>query len=74
MSSPPISFSVKANQTADQPISYFMQQAVENPGLISLAAGLVDPGTLPAAEIAACFGELGQRDGYDLSHVSLLWV
>jgi 2-aminoadipate transaminase len=38
-------------RTADQPISYFMQQAVENPRLISLAAGLVDPESLPAAEV-----------------------
>jgi 2-aminoadipate transaminase len=37
---------------ADSPISYFMQQAVENPELITLAAGLVDPGSLPAGEVA----------------------
>lgn len=49
---PPIHFSEKAKRTADQPISYFMQQAIENPNLISLAAGLVDPGSLPAAEVA----------------------
>lgn len=52
MSVPPISFSRQSLQTADQQISYFMQQAVENPHLISLAAGLVDPGSLPAAEVA----------------------
>ncbi|HZT78834.1 MAG TPA: PLP-dependent aminotransferase family protein, partial [Gemmataceae bacterium] len=50
--SSPIPFSRKARQTADQPISYFMQQAVENPNLISLAAGLVDYDSLPAAEVA----------------------
>jgi 2-aminoadipate transaminase len=50
--SSPIQFSRRALQTADQPISYFMQQAVENPNLISLAAGLVDPESLPAAEVA----------------------
>jgi GAF domain-containing protein len=48
----PFTLSRRASQTEDQPISYFMQQAVENPGLISLAAGLVDPGSLPAAEVA----------------------
>ena len=35
----PFKLSDRAHQTEDQPISYFMQQAVENPQLISLAAG-----------------------------------
>jgi 2-aminoadipate transaminase len=50
MANAPIRFSHKSLRTADQPISYFMQQAVENPNLISLAAGLVDPWSLPATE------------------------
>jgi 2-aminoadipate transaminase len=33
-----------------QAIGYLMQQAVENPDVISLAAGLVDPATLPVEE------------------------
>jgi 2-aminoadipate transaminase len=45
--------SKKSQRTEDQPISYFMQQAVENPRLISLAAGLVDAESLPAAEVKA---------------------
>jgi 2-aminoadipate transaminase len=57
----PIHFSHRALQTADQPISYFMQQAVENPNLISLAAGLVDQESLPAAEVAAAAAELLQQ-------------
>jgi 2-aminoadipate transaminase len=52
MSMAPIHFSKQALQTADQPISYFMQQAIENPNLISLAAGLVDSESLPAAEVS----------------------
>jgi 2-aminoadipate transaminase len=48
----PIHLSARSRRTADQPISYFMQQAVENPGLISLAAGLVDAATLPAEAVA----------------------
>src|SRR5437870_3211087 len=32
----PVHFSSQASRTADQPISYFMRQAVENPNLISL--------------------------------------
>jgi 2-aminoadipate transaminase len=48
----PVYLSQKSQRTEDQPISYFMQQAVENPRLISLAAGLVDAESLPAADIA----------------------
>jgi len=48
---PPIRFSQLSHRTGDPPISYFMQQAVENPNLISLAAGLVDMETLPTEEM-----------------------
>ena len=41
-----------------QPISYLMQQGVENPDVISLAAGLVDPATLPAHETLAAVQSL----------------
>lgn len=58
MSTPPVHLSQRAQQTADQPISYFMQQAVENPRLISLAAGLVDSASLPADEVADAVGHL----------------
>src|SRR3712207_6574606 len=58
MSSVPFRLSQRAGQTEDQPISYFMQQAVENPQLISLAAGLVDPGSLPAGEVAGVLREV----------------
>lgn len=52
---PPIRFSQLSQRTGDPPISYFMQQAVENPNLISLAAGLVDMETLPAEQMHATF-------------------
>src|SRR4051794_24116682 len=57
---PPVPFSLsrRAYQTEDQPISYFMQQAVENPSLISLAAGLVDNESLPADEVRTVMQEL----------------
>ena len=55
---PPVSLSRRSHRTADAPISYFMQQAVENPHLISLAAGLVDPVSLPAAEVAAAVADI----------------
>ena len=54
----PLQFSTRAYQTGDAPISYFMQQAVENPHLISLAAGLVDPESLPADEVRAVVADL----------------
>ncbi len=45
-------FSQRASRTHAQPISYLMQQALHNPNLISLAAGLVDYTTLPGADTA----------------------
>lgn len=50
--------SKRAQQTGEPPISYFMRQAVENPKLISLAAGLVDPESLPAADVRAALSEI----------------
>lgn len=47
----PILFSQRKTLTQDLAISFLMQQAVENPQVISLAAGLVDPETLPLAEV-----------------------
>jgi 2-aminoadipate transaminase len=56
-----VHLSTRAAHTADQPISYFMKMAVENPQVISLAAGLVDPGSLPASEVRAALDELLSR-------------
>jgi 2-aminoadipate transaminase len=42
--------SAKALRTREQPISYLIATAMRNPGLINLAAGLVDPLTLPVHE------------------------
>ncbi len=58
MSQVPFKLSQRANQTPDQPISYYMQQAVENPELISLAAGLVDPESLPADDVRIALDEI----------------
>ncbi len=49
---PPFELSDRQKRTVQQPIGYLMAQAVENPGLISLAAGLVDYPTLPSREVA----------------------
>lgn len=54
----PLELSTRAQQTEETPISYFMQQAVENPRIISLAAGLVDPLSLPADEVCAVVNDL----------------
>lgn len=58
MPTPPYHLSQRAQRTGDQPISYFMQQAVENPRLISLAAGLVDSQTLPASDVREALDEI----------------
>lgn len=41
-------FSARQNWASKQAISFLMQQGVENPGVLSLAAGLVDYGSLPS--------------------------
>ena len=56
--SAPFDFSIRTQQTDEPPISYFIQQAVENPRMISLAAGLVDPESLPVREVRAAVNEL----------------
>jgi 2-aminoadipate transaminase len=61
MSQPPVTFSHRSSN-AGQPISYFMRQAVENPELITLAAGLVDPPSLPAGPIAEALATLLGRE------------
>ena len=45
-----LALSAKAARTREQPISYLIATAMRNPKLINLAAGLVDPLTLPVAE------------------------
>ena len=54
----PINFAHRRELTRDLAISFLMQQAVENPDVISLAAGLVDYETLPLSEVHAAVGEL----------------
>lgn len=48
---PPLSLSRRSRSAEDQPIAYLMQEAVANPGLISLAAGLVDDASLPTEAV-----------------------
>lgn len=58
MPSPPLPLSTQASRTPDSPITFFVQKAIETPGLISLAAGLVDEESLPAAEVASAAAEV----------------
>lgn len=46
----PLGLSDRAVRTSDQPIGFLIETAIANPGIISLAAGLVDYETLPSAE------------------------
>jgi 2-aminoadipate transaminase len=48
---PTVRLSRRWHWATGQAISFLMQQAVENPNVISLAAGLVDPSTLPVDEM-----------------------
>lgn len=49
----PLPLSDRSGRTTDSPITFFIQKALETPGLISLAAGLVDEGSLPVDEVGA---------------------
>jgi 2-aminoadipate transaminase len=63
MPPPPLRLSALATRTPEQPISHFMKLALEDPRLISLAAGFVDETSLPAADTAAALADLlGQHD------------
>jgi 2-aminoadipate transaminase len=57
----PLYFSRVALRTGDPAISYFMQQAVESPNLISLAAGLVDAESLPGGYVAEAVRKILER-------------
>jgi 2-aminoadipate transaminase len=50
---PGLALSAKSARTREQPISFLIAEALRNPRLINLAAGLVDPLTLPVAECDA---------------------
>lgn len=54
----PLPLSSQSLRTTDSPITYFIQKALENPGIISFAAGLVDESSFPAAEVAEAVAAL----------------
>jgi 2-aminoadipate transaminase len=53
-----IPLSTAATRTKPSSISHLMQTALENPGLVSLAAGFVDQQSLPVEEMARAASEL----------------
>jgi 2-aminoadipate transaminase len=61
MQPPPVRLSGLATRTPEQPISHFMKTALENPNLISLAAGFVDEDSLPAEKAASALAYLFGR-------------
>ncbi len=54
----PTNFSQRRRWVNDSAISFLMQQGVERPHVLSLAAGLVDSVSLPIPQMAAVVGEL----------------
>ncbi|QGJ72264.1 Transcriptional regulator with HTH domain and aminotransferase domain [Planctomycetales bacterium 10988] len=52
--------SQRAQQTGNQPIGELMHRALANPDLISLAAGFVDPFTLPLGPVREAFEQIWQ--------------
>ncbi|OWK43141.1 PLP-dependent aminotransferase family protein [Fimbriiglobus ruber] len=54
----PLPLSNRSLRTTDSPISFFIQKAIETPGIISFAAGLVDAETLPAADVATAVADI----------------
>lgn len=61
--SPGFMLSARAHRTGAQPISFLMAEAVQNPSLISLAAGLVDYPTLPTEDAAAMLTRILEENG-----------
>jgi 2-aminoadipate transaminase len=65
---PPPKLSQRALWCGDSAISFLMQQGVENPQVLSLAAGLVDQSSLPVTEARQAVSEL-LRDAERGRHV-----
>jgi 2-aminoadipate transaminase len=61
MNAVPLALSAKALRATDSPISTLIRLALENPGLVNLAAGLVDESSLPQREVAAAAADLLAR-------------
>lgn len=60
-SSPSIALSKRWHWGSKQAISFLMQQGADNPEVLSLAAGLVDPATLPCDAVREIVTEICQN-------------
>ncbi len=62
--------SPKARRATDPPIAWLLRMPIENPEIISLAAGFVDEESLPAEEVEDCARELlgGKKDKTPLQY------
>jgi 2-aminoadipate transaminase len=54
----PLPRSEKSRRTTDSPITDFIQKALDTPGLVSFAAGLVDEASLPVDAVGAAVAEI----------------
>ena len=54
--------SQKAQRTGPPPISWIMKTTLENPDIISLAAGFVDQETLPTSGVLSCCRRILEED------------
>ena len=54
----PIALSAAAQRTHPSSISHLMQTALENPGMVSLAAGFVDQHSLPVELVGRTVAEV----------------
>jgi 2-aminoadipate transaminase len=54
----PLTLSTKSRRTPSSPITQFMELALNNPHLISLAAGMVDGASLPGKQVADAAAQL----------------
>jgi len=59
--------SAKARRATDPPIAWLLRMPIEDPEIISLAAGFVDEESLPAEEVAECARELLGSDEINAS-------
>ena len=55
--------STKASRATDPPIAWLLRMPIDDPEIISLAAGFVDQESLPAREVAECARELLEGNG-----------
>jgi len=67
--------SQRARMAGGQPISQLMAKALMNPTLISLAAGFVDPASLPVDTVQSAIADvMSQRDSAEAALLPPEWL